>query len=234
MARGNNEYSYGGIVRGDASRKQVCLVFTGAAWADGASVIIPVLKEKHVPGGFFFTGQFYERYPDVVRQLLRDGHYVGSHGYGHLLYCAWEKRDSLLVTRKVFTEDMLRAYRQMERAGIRKRRAPYFIPSYEYYNDSISSWARRLGLQVINFTPGSGSNADYTIPSMKNYRSSEELYCRMMDYEKKHTLNGHFLMFHFGTHPERTDKFYRLLPLLIDELRSRGYKFVSVHEMVSP
>ena len=234
VAGKNKVYSHGGVIRGDDSLKQVCLVFTAAAWADGASYILPVLKEKPVSGGFFFTGQFYERYPDVVRHLLRDGHYVGTHGYGHLLYCAWENRDSLLVTQQDFADDMHKAYSQMKQFGITKAEAPYFIPSYEYYNDSISAWAKRLGLQVINFTPGTGTNADYTIPSMKNYRSSEELYRNLMDYEKEHALNGHFLMLHLGTHPERTDKFYRLLPQLIDELRARGYQFVSVPQMMLP
>lgn len=229
-----NLYSHGGIIRGNDSLKQICLVFTAAAWDDGASYIIPVLKEKHVSGGFFFTGQFYERFPEVVRHLLRDGHYVGTHGYGHLLYCAWENRDSLLVTQQDFADDMHKAYSQMKQFGITKAEAPYFIPSYEYYNDSISVWAKRLGLQVINFTPGTGTNADYTIPSMKSYRSSKQLYRGLMEYEEKHTLNGHFLMLHFGTHPERTDKFYRLLPQLIDELRARGYRFVSVPQMVLP
>lgn len=224
-------YDHGGIVRGNPLQKKVCLVFTAASWADGASVIIPTLKEKRVKGGFFFTGQFYERFPDVVRQLVREGHYVGSHGYGHLLYCPWENRDSLLVSKEEFQGDMLKSYELMNRLGIPKRRAKYFIPPYEYFNDSISKWAKSIGLQVINFTPGAGTNADYTIPSMKNYRSSEAIYEKVLDYEEKHTLNGHFLLIHFGTHPERTDKFYRLLPKLIDELRNRGYKFVSIPEM---
>ena len=234
VAGDDKVYSHGGIIRGNDSLKQICLVFTAATWADGATYILPVLKEKHVSGGFFFTGHFYERYPDVVRQLLRDGHYVGSHGYGHLLYCAWENRDSLLVTRQDFADDMHKAYSQMKRFGIKKSDAPYFIPSYEYYNDSIALWAKRMGLQVINFTPGTGTNADYTVPTMKNYRSSKELYRNLMDYEEKHALNGYFLMLHFGTHPERTDKFYHLLPQLIDELRARGYKFVSVPQMMLP
>lgn len=89
------------------------------------------------------------------------------------------------------------------------------------------------GLRIVNFTPGTGTNADYTIPSMKNYRSSDEIEKRLLDYEHAHTLNGHFLMIHFGTSPERADKFYKRLPQVIKALRHRGYRFVSLEDMIN-
>ena len=230
IGQDNNVYSHGGIVRGDISRKRISLVFTAADKADGAATIIPLLKKKGIKGGFFFTGEFFERFPDVVKQLVKDGHYVGSHSYGHLLYCSWERRDSMLVTQEEFAADMQRSYALLHQFGIQQPR--YFIPPYEHYNATIAAWAKRMGLQIINFTAGTGTNADYTIPSMKNYRSSEELYQKLMDYESREGLNGHFLLIHFGTHADRTDKFYQFLPRIIDELCHRGYDFVSVPDMI--
>ena len=90
-----------------------------------------------------------------------------------------------------------------------------------------------MGLQIINFTSGTGTNADYTTPDMgERYKSSAQLYKRLLDFERQHTLNGHFLMIHFGTHPSRTDKFYTMLPKIIKTLQRRGYTFVSVEEML--
>ena len=223
----------GGIIRGDSTQKQVCLVFTAAEWADGAETIIRTLKENRIKGGFFFTGEFYEKYGDIVKRLLSEGHYVGSHSYGHLLYSSWENPDSMLVSQAEFEADIQKSYQLMADFGIEQKDAPYFIPPYEYYNDRVSAWARQLDLSIINFTPGTGTNADYTIPSMgKSYRSSKELYNRLMNFEKNKGLNGHFLMIHFGTHPERTDKFYKLLPQIIRTLKHRGYRFVSVPDMM--
>ena len=223
----------GGIIRGDSTQKQICLVFTAAEWADGAETIIRTLKENRIKGGFFFTGEFYEKYGDIVKRLLSEGHYVGSHSYGHLLYSSWENPDSMLVSQAEFEADIQKSYQLMADFGIEQKDAPYFIPPYEYYNERVSAWARQLDLSIINFTPGTGTNADYTIPSMgKSYRSSKELYNRLMNFEKNKGLNGHFLMIHFGTHPERTDKFYKLLPQIIRTLKHRGYTFVSVPEMM--
>ena len=223
----------GGVIRGDSTQKQVCLVFTAAEWADGAETIIRTLKENRIKGGFFFTGEFYEKNGDIVKRLLSEGHYVGSHSYGHLLYSSWENPDSMLVSQAEFEADIQKSYQLMADFGIEQKDAPYFIPPYEYYNERVSAWARQLDLSIINFTPGTGTNADYTIPSMgKSYHSSKELYNRLMNFEKKKGLNGHFLMIHFGTHPERTDKFYKLLPQIIRTLKHRGYRFVSVPDMM--
>lgn len=226
----NNIYQDGGIIRTDPSVKHIDFVFTAADKADGAERIISTLRKYNIKGGFFFTGEFFEMYPDVVRRLVAEGHYVGSHSYGHLLYAPWGNRDSLLVTRQEFNEDIFKSYKVLREFGITN--APYFIPPYEHYNATISSWARQLGLQVINYTPGTITNGDYTTPEMKRYFSSKEILSRIWEYERTDSngLNGHIMLIHFGTDPARTDKFYDKLPGLIRELRRKGYSFTPLKD----
>ena len=225
-----NIYRDGGIIRTDPSVRHVDFVFTAADKADGADRIISTLRKYNIKGGFFFTGEFFELYPDVVRRLVAEGHYVGSHSYGHLLYAPWGKRDSLLVTRQEFEEDMFKSYKVLRELGITD--APYFIPPYEHYNATISSWARQLGLQVINYTPGTLTNGDYTTPGMSRYFSSKEILGKVREYERTDPdgLNGHIMLIHFGTDPSRTDKFYDKLPGLIRELRRKGYSFTPLKD----
>lgn len=225
-----NIYRDGGIIRTDPSVRHIDFVFTAADKADGADRIISTLRKYNIKGGFFFTGEFFELYPDVVRRLVAEGHYVGSHSYGHLLYAPWGKRDSLLVTRQEFEEDMFKCYKVLREFGITD--APYFIPPYEHYNATISSWARQLGLQVINYTPGTLTNGDYTTPGMSRYFSSKEILGKIREYERTDPdgLNGHIMLIHFGTDPSRTDKFYDKLPGLIRELRRKGYSFTPLKD----
>lgn len=227
-----NIYVNGGIQRTDPSNKTICLVFTAADKADGADVIISTLKKNNIHGAFFFTGDFYKMFPDVVRRLQADGHYVGSHSYGHLLYMPWSNPDSLLITKEEFDEDIHKSFAIMRELGIEKSDAPYMIPPYEYYNSIIASWAKQLGIQLVNYTQGTGSNADYTTPDMEDYIGSKALYDKMMKYERVNGLNGHFLMVHFGTEESRTDKFYNWLPRIIKELKKKGYRFVSINDAV--
>ena len=226
----NNIYQDGGIIRTDPSVKHIDFVFTAADKADGAERIISTLRKYNIKGGFFFTGEFFEMYPDVVRRLVAEGHYVGSHSYGHLLYAPWGSRDSLLVIKQEFEEDIFKSYKVLREFGITD--APYFIPPYEHYNATISSWARQLGLQVINYTPGTLTNGDYTTPEMKRYFSSKEILGRIWEYERTdpNGLNGHIMLIHFGTDPARTDKFYDKLPGLIRELRRKGYSFTPLKD----
>jgi peptidoglycan/xylan/chitin deacetylase (PgdA/CDA1 family) len=118
----------------------------------------------------------------------------------------------------------------MKKFGIRIEDARYFIPPYEWYNDSISAWTSELGLQLINFSPGTRSTSDYTTPDLKNYRSSEEIMQSVK--ARQDDLNGFILLLHVGTDPARKDKFYRRLDELIDFLRSGKYEMVRVNELL--
>jgi len=227
----------GGIIRGDKSQKSLALIFTGGDFADGGQHIRNVLKKKNIKASFFFTGDFY-RDPDnheLILQLKSDGHYLGPHSDKHLLYCSWENRNELLVTKQKFTSDILNNYKEMEAFGLNKKGSTYFIPPYEWYNQAISNWAMELGIILFNFTPGTLSNADYTTPSMPNYKSSEEILKSIKEYEKSNEwgLNGFILLLHIGTHPDRTDKFYFYLEDLINYIDQKGYTFLKVDELLT-
>jgi len=177
----------GGIVRGDASRPRLSLVFTGGSFGDGGEHIRRVLRDEGVKAAFFFTGDFYRapEFADVIRGLAADGHYLGPHSDKHLLYAPWENRDKTLVTRPEFQADLEANFREMARFGLARRRPHLFIPPYEWYNREIAAWARETGLVLFNFTPGTSSNADYTTPDMPGYLSSQAIYDRILTYEEK-------------------------------------------------
>jgi peptidoglycan/xylan/chitin deacetylase (PgdA/CDA1 family) len=182
---------------------------------------------------FFFTGDFY-RTPEnenIIKKLIENGHYLGAHSDKHLLYAPWEKRDSLLLTQEEFIEDLKSNYEEMRKFGIEKNNAKYFLPPYEWYNQEIANWTNALGLTLINYTPGTYSNADYTYPEQgENYLSSQEIFKRILKYEEKdpNGLNGFFLLTHVGTDERRSDKFYNYLDKLISELKVRGYSFTKL------
>jgi endoglucanase len=232
------EVFLGGIVRMDTSQKNIHLVLTSHEFVDGFEIISNVLKKQDIKASFFFTGDFYRQpeFNPIINSLKNDGHYLGAHSDKHLLYCSWEKRDSTLVTKDEFINDVLNNYAEMENFGITKENAPYYLPPYEWYNSEISGWTEELGLKLVNFTPGTSSNQDWTIPSLgEKYLSSDTIYNRIMAYEKKDPvgLNGFILLIHFGTHPERTDKFYFRLDELVTSLKQKGYSFKLLNESLN-
>jgi peptidoglycan/xylan/chitin deacetylase (PgdA/CDA1 family) len=230
------QFQYGAIVRGDNSKRELALVFTGDAYADGGMHIAGVLSDEQIHASFFFTGNFYRNpgFKSIIDSLLNQGNYLGAHSDGHLLYCSWENRDSLLLTQEAYRTDLLANYRTMLSFGVSKKDAPLFLPPYEWYNDSIAIWTRDLGLQLVNYTPGTLSHADYTVPGTGEYRSSKEILHSILDYESSEPagLNGFILLMHIGTASERTDKLYFYLEQLVEELKLRGYRFKRIDELL--
>lgn len=227
----------GGIVRGDMHKKEVAIVFTGGDYADGGNHIMKVLKTHDAKASFFFTGDFY-RNPDfklIISQLNGEGHYLGAHSDKHLLYCDWNKRDSLLLSKHDFLKDLEANYKEMANFGITPAQARLFMPPYEWYNDSISAWTKKAGFQLVNFTYGTLTNADYTTPEMMAYRSSEVIWQSIVDYKEKseHGLNGFIMLIHIGTAPERTDKFYHRLDRLISWLKASGYQLKRIDDLIT-
>jgi endoglucanase len=225
-----NQSFMGALVRGDIQNKSIALVFTGHEFADGGEVIMETLKNQNVKAGFFLTGDFYRKFPVLSKSLAKHNHYLGAHSDKHLLYCSWENRDSLLVKREKFIQDLKDNYAAMANLGIAK--AKYFLPPYEWYNQRIADWSKEEDVQLINFTHGTLSHADYTTPEMKNYRSSDTILESIYKHEEEKGLNGFILLVHIGTDPARTDKLYNRLPELIQTLRKRGYTFKRVDELL--
>ncbi len=236
-ASGEYQTIQGAVVRGNRENRSLALVFTGDQYADGGTFILNTLELENICGSFFFTGNFYrnQEFAPLIQSLSDAGHYLGAHSDKHLLYCTWEDRNHTLVTRDSFETDLKKNYLEMQRYAIDSNDALLFLPPFEWYNEEIAGWTRDMGLIPINHTAGTLSAADYTIPSMdERYRSSDQILASILSYHDKNPdgLNGFLLLLHIGTHPERTDKFYRLLPVLIKKLKLAGYQFKRVDQIL--
>ena len=227
----------GAIVRGDSTRKELALVFTADELGEGLPSILHALKTEKVKGSFFFTGRFYRNqlFQKDIKQILQQGHYLGPHSDQHLLYCDWNKRDSLLVTKDSFERDISQNLASMKAAGITLFRPQLFIPPYEWWNDSIAAWSKANGLTLINFTPDIRTNADYTWPELgASYKSSEWLLDWLNETLTNHPekFNGALVLIHAGTDERRKDKFYTKLKEMIAAFRQKGFRIRRVDELL--
>jgi peptidoglycan/xylan/chitin deacetylase (PgdA/CDA1 family) len=232
------EISHGAVIRGDSAKKQIALVFTGDEFGDGLPVITNTLEKQHIKASFFFTGRFYrtKTFQPLIKKLYAGGHILGPHSDQHLLYCDWTKRDSLLVTKDSLFADLTANKKAMEALGIdTKGKRSYFIPPYEWWNDSVASWMDAAGIRLFCFTPGTRSNADYTYPEMgKSYLGSDQIIRSIQQYAETRPagLNGVILLVHAGTDPRRKDKLYNRLDELIGYLKQKGYAFRTIADLL--
>jgi endoglucanase len=223
----------GGIVRGPTDRKELSLIFTGGDHGKGTETILDVLQSSKVPAAFFLTGGYLaqEKLKPLIRRMFAEGHLVGPHSHGHLLYAPWEDRNKSLVSEKEFKSDLDLSIKELETYG-KLNRPIYFVPPYEWYNAQHVAWAKELDCRLICFTSGSGSHRDWIPEGEKRFKPSQEILADILKHEQDspNGLNGHLLLLHLGS--KRQDKMHDQLQKLIDEIQNRGYKIVRADRLL--
>ena len=61
---------------------------------EGTAAVLKLLREKRVRATFFITGVFAERFPELVGEMVRDGHEIASHGMNHTTFTPADLRGS--------------------------------------------------------------------------------------------------------------------------------------------
>lgn len=232
------ELFQGGITRGNKAHKTIALAFTGHEYAEGGETILAELQRHRGKASFFFTGNFVAnpKLQPLVQRIAAEGHYFSIHSDQHLLYCSWDKERKLLVSREEFRADLRANFARYDKLNLKAKPGNFFIPPFEHYNQQIVDWAGELGCVVINYTPGTRSNADYTGEADQNFVSSQVIFDSILRREQTdpHGLNGFILLLHIGTGPGRADKFHLRFGELLDNLADQGYEFVRVDELLAP
>lgn len=57
---------------------------------DGMPILLDLYRKYNVKSTFFFTGYIAEKFPEVVKMILPEGHEVGCHGYSHFSNIAFD------------------------------------------------------------------------------------------------------------------------------------------------
>src|SRR2546421_7563568 len=124
----------GGVIRGDTSKKQLALIFTGGDFGEGTEHILDVLAQHKIKASFFLTCDFlrHTEYRDAVVRIIKDGHFLGPHSDTHPLYCPWEDRHKTFVTEEFFEHDLQKNIADLRSLGALRDQVVYFIPPYEW------------------------------------------------------------------------------------------------------
>lgn len=233
---------YGVVEKINPHKKEIYLVFTGHYSHsdsgyfenfDGVTPVLDILEERGVKGSFFPTGVCFDvdRYQEPVKRIIKNGHYLSSHSYAHLLLC--ENGKSLV------SEDSLRAdfaimESRLESYGLEKEQYQWLIPPYETYDQKAVDVMKSMGYKLVNPTSGFITGMDWTSPGAPNYHSTEMILENLWNYEKENTMNGVVLLIHAMNYPDRTDadRPYTYLGEIIDRLKEKGYIFKTMFHVI--
>jgi len=134
------------ISRGRGEEKAVALTFDDGPDPEVTPLLLDLLGRHRLTATFFVTGQNTERYPALVREILRRGHDIGNHSYRHdtLLMLRSEARLADEIAR---TQDLLAPF------GIRPL---VFRPPVGVTNPRLPGVLRGLGMECITFSSRAG------------------------------------------------------------------------------
>lgn len=74
---------YDSVYKGSSKEKVVYFTFDNGYENGYTEKILDVLKEEKVPATFFLTGHYLESASPLVKRMVKDGHKIGNHSWGH-------------------------------------------------------------------------------------------------------------------------------------------------------
>ncbi len=77
----------------------------------GAQKILKILKRQKVKATFFVTGNFAKNAPEIVKQMLADGHEVAAHGVDHFIQKKTDIKEAKTILEKI-TKQKIVGWRQ--------------------------------------------------------------------------------------------------------------------------
>lgn len=192
------------------------------------SQILDELKALHVPATFFLIGQNAERYPGLVRRIWNEGHEIGNHTFTHPnigVIGESEARLQLNATRRVFESILHRSTLLF--------RPPYNADAEPTADFEVTPIALASGLNYITVLELIDSQDWNTAERMPNgsihHRGAKEMLQTVLQQLDSGEHGSCVLLHDGGGDREETVK---LIPLLVDALHKRGYRFVPVSALI--
>lgn len=221
--------------RGSLNRPEIAFTFDGDDNAAAAPAILSALKERNLHVTMFLTGNFITKHPDIVNQIVADGHEVGNHLMAHDAVVDSKTRRSIFSKSDFIVRLTGPEEKFFEVTG--KRMAKLWRAPYGELNDEVISWAASLGYRHVGWTRSGKKSLDtldwVETPKSKLYRSANQIVAHILDFEKtdRYHLNGGIILMHLGT-LRTSDYPYAKLPALFDELKAKGYRVTRVSDLL--
>lgn len=205
----------GTIYHIDTSKKIVALTFD-----DGPSIWTPQVLEElerlDIKATFFMIGKYVERYPQIARLVVNQGHEIGNHSYDHhtLLYYKMDELEKDIRQ----TEAVIR--------DITGKTTTYFRPPKAWLLSQEKKKIKDLGYKVIL----------WSINSKDWVRFFDDKY---ITFEIVNNIKpGDIILLHdgggtFATEGSSRKETIKVISRLAKALRDKGYTFATLSELLS-
>jgi cellulose synthase/poly-beta-1,6-N-acetylglucosamine synthase-like glycosyltransferase/peptidoglycan/xylan/chitin deacetylase (PgdA/CDA1 family) len=205
---------------GGTTAKQVVLSFDDGPDPRWTPEILDVLKKKNAPAVFFVVGEEANQHPEILKREYTDGNEIGNHTFTHPQFDQISKTEikwQLNLTERLIESTV--------GAKTILFRPPYGIDHQPEYAEEVSQLptAQDMGYLIVGqrIDPDDWSTTDG-----RNQMPAADIVENVLRQLDK----GNIILLHDGG-GERAQT-VAALPLIIDAVRSRGYQFVSIGDLI--
>ncbi len=197
---------------GQPGWNQLVLTFDDGPDPDYTGEILDILKATDTPGAFFVVGARVMQEPELLARMVEDGHEIGSHTFSH------PRMDQISRSRGALEHSMMR-----------KLIAGYSGHDTRLYREPFSRAGGPIAeARVASIAAAQADGAIIAgmdiVPKDWEGMSADEIVAYVVRETEKGT--GNVLLFHDGGGDRRET--VKALPILIEELRRRGYEFTTL------
>jgi len=204
-------FPYRGTDSGNAG-KRIALTFDDGPNEPFTTEIADFLAEHGIRATFFQVGACVERFPEVSRRLLADGHVIGNHSATHTLARCWGRRAQRAETDAA----------QAALTRVLRREPALYRPPWLLRTPSLFGILRQRGLVPISGTFCHAFEVFQPAPARIARRALAK--CR----------SGAIIIFHDGFDARGGNRASTVeaVRLVVLESIRRGFEFVTVDELL--
>lgn len=198
------------IMQGPSDQRRVALTFDDVPDNHFTPQVLDVLRQYGVKATFFVVGNRAEKYPDILKRILDEGHIIGNHCYDHANLP--NLSDEAFHNEINRTQDILRAATGHTVTFIR--------PPYGNINEEQIKWLASQGMLIVNWNVDSldwkGLTAEQIEANIMSHLTPGAIVLQHAAGGKDHDLSGTV----------------KALPRIIEELNRQGIEMVTLDKLL--
>lgn len=187
--------------------KVVALTFDDGPWGTSTRQVLQILKEEDVKATFFVLGKHALMYPDVIADIVKAGHAVGNHSWSH----PYQPVDPEVAKQEIENTSALIAKQSQAQTRL-------FRPPGGNLTTGLVDYAKSKNYAIIMWSVD-------THDTRPNTTAAD-----IVERTLKEVKPGSIILLHDGGGDRATTR--KALPTLIRRLRQKGYRFVTVPELL--
>jgi len=192
------------VCRVDTQEKLVALTFDDGPTAEGLDAVLPLLRRYDAKATFFLIGEYAEA--PLVRRIAAEGHEVGNHSFHH---------DRMVFKPSSFYDEEIRST-DVVLAAAGAPKPALFRPPFGKKLIGLPLAVERSGKQMIMWDSGDPPDRDPKLYAAKVLRQVRP---------------GSITLIHPMYRANQTER--DALPLILDGLAQRGFRIVTVSQLIA-